>query len=59
MAGRPDLLPSPGSFLSETEAVLRQAGVELGKTYPLPIVDHDHARKAALEAYAHIKAGGS
>ena len=41
------------------EAVLRQAGVELGKTYPLPIVDHDHARKAALEAYAHIKAGGS
>ena len=41
------------------EAVLQQAGVELGKTYPLPIVDHNCARQAALEAYAHIKAGGS
>lgn len=35
--------------------VLRQAGVELGKTYPEPIVSHAIAREVALEAYARIK----
>jgi deoxyribodipyrimidine photo-lyase len=30
--------------------VLRKAGVELGKTYPLPIVDHAAARRRALAA---------
>lgn len=28
--------------------VLRAAGIELGKTYPVPMVDHDVARKEAL-----------
>ena len=33
------------------EAVLREAGVELGRTYPRPLVDHDQARKRALELF--------
>jgi deoxyribodipyrimidine photo-lyase len=33
------------------------AGVELGRDYPLPIVEHDAARKKALERYAIVKAG--
>jgi len=35
--------------------VLAKAGVELGKTYPHPIVDHRAARERALEAFAAIK----
>lgn len=34
---------------------LRAAGVELGKTYPLPIVDHKLARTRALEGYEKVK----
>ena len=32
-------------------AVLAEAGVALGKTYPRPIVDHAAARQAALDAF--------
>ncbi|MGH1481939.1 MAG: cryptochrome/photolyase family protein [Geminicoccales bacterium] len=35
--------------------VLKNAGIELGKTYPKPIVDHGAARKRALDAYKEIK----
>ena len=35
--------------------VLAMAGVELGKNYPRPIVEHDLARKRALEALATLK----
>nr|ALS89974.1 FAD binding domain of DNA photolyase [uncultured bacterium] len=31
------------------------AGIELGKDYPLPIVDHDAARALTLERYAAVK----
>ncbi len=34
---------------------LRRAGVELGKTYPQPIVDHAQARTLALAAFADLK----
>jgi deoxyribodipyrimidine photo-lyase len=34
---------------------LKDAGITLGKTYPAPIVDHDMARKRALEAFARTK----
>ena len=36
--------------------VLKRAGVSLGKTYPLPIVDHKAARDRALQAYEVVKA---
>lgn len=35
---------------------LRQAGVELGRTYPAPMVDHAEARAAALAAFDRFKA---
>jgi deoxyribodipyrimidine photo-lyase len=35
---------------------LAQAGVVLGKSYPLPIVEHKQARARALQAYEQIKA---
>jgi deoxyribodipyrimidine photo-lyase len=34
---------------------LASAGVELGKTYPAPIVDHKMGRERALEAYAKVR----
>jgi deoxyribodipyrimidine photo-lyase len=37
------------------EAERRTAGVELGRTYPWPIIDHDAARKTALEAYKTLR----
>ncbi len=45
-------LPAPWEA---PESVLRQAGVELGKTYPKPIVDHKQARARALEALNQSK----
>jgi deoxyribodipyrimidine photo-lyase len=36
-------------------STLTNAGVELGRTYPAPIVDHDHARERALAALRDIK----
>lgn len=35
---------------------LAAAGVELGKNYPAPIVDHDEAREATLKRYAVVRA---
>lgn len=35
-------------------AVLKDAGVTLGTTYPAPLVDHAAARKLALEAFSSI-----
>jgi deoxyribodipyrimidine photo-lyase len=37
------------------ERVRAQSGVELGKTYPAPIVDHAFARQRALDAFEIIK----
>jgi deoxyribodipyrimidine photo-lyase len=36
--------------------VLAAAGVDLGRTYPLPIVDHAAARARALAGYELVKA---
>jgi deoxyribodipyrimidine photo-lyase len=33
------------------------AGLQLGKTYPEPIVDHWKGRERALAAYARVRAG--
>jgi len=37
--------------------LVAEAGVALGKDYPLPIVDHAERREAALAMYAEAKAG--
>lgn len=51
----PELARLPDKFLHapfEAPAdVLAKAGVELGKTYPEPIVDHTSGRQRALDAY--------
>jgi len=39
------------------KAKLQAAGVELGKAYPLPIVDHKAARSRALVAFAQMRGG--
>ena len=36
---------------------LAAAGIELGKTYPLPVVDHAAAREKTLARYAVVKGG--
>ncbi|RWX75388.1 deoxyribodipyrimidine photo-lyase [Neorhizobium lilium] len=38
--------------------VLAKAGIELGKTYPKPIIDHGFARDRALAAYRALRGGG-
>ena len=57
----PELRRIPDRWLHEPWAappeVLREAGVRLGADYPRPIVDHDSARKRALEALATVVAG--
>jgi len=40
-------------------AVLTRAGVEPGRTYPQPIVNHAVAREVALETFARIKSPGT
>ncbi len=40
------------------EEVLAKAGVRLGESYPLPLVDHARARKAALEGYEAVRRAG-
>jgi deoxyribodipyrimidine photo-lyase len=41
---------------SATPLELKAAGVELGKTYPEPIIAHRLGRERALKAYASIRA---
>ena len=36
-------------------AQLREAGVKLGESYPVPLVDHDRARGRALQAYQSMR----
>jgi deoxyribodipyrimidine photo-lyase len=40
-----------------TPLELASAGVELGKTYPKPIIDHKTGRERALAAYASTRNG--
>jgi deoxyribodipyrimidine photo-lyase len=35
--------------------LLKSSGIELGKTYPFPIVDHKQARARALSAFSELK----
>lgn len=56
----PELAPLPNKYLNrpwEAPAeLLASCGIQLGQTYPLPMVDHAQARLEALAAYASIKA---
>ena len=51
----PELKNLPSQWIHKPwlapEEVLAKAGVVLGKNYPRPIVDHDRARKQALEYF--------
>ncbi len=51
----PELATLPDEFLHRPwmapKAVLDRAGVVLGKTYPLPMVDPDESRKSALAVF--------
>ena len=55
----PELKPLPTPWLHAPWTapihVLNGAGVELGRTYPRPIIDHSEARLRALQALAQIK----
>ena len=55
----PELAKLPNKYLhrpfeAPTE-VLRLSGVQLGRSYPLPIVNHEKGRKQALDALASLK----
>ncbi|MCM2293595.1 DNA photolyase family protein [Allorhizobium sp. BGMRC 0089] len=54
----PELARLPNQFIHKPfeapEQVLKAAGVELGKTYPKPLVDHKQARETALKAFKDI-----
>lgn len=55
----PELEKLPDEFIhcpwEAPPLVLKEAGVTLGKTYPLPIVDHKKARELALKAFQETK----
>ncbi len=55
----PELSDLPNNLIHRpheaTAMELRAAGVELGKTYPAPMVDHKQAREAALAGYEAVK----
>ena len=55
----PELAALPDTYLfnpwQAPASVLEQAGIELGVTYPLPIVDLKQSREEALEAFQSLK----
>ena len=59
----PEIAGLPNRWLQKpweaSQSVRREAGVELGRTYPMPIVNHADARDRALNAYKGMKGGMS
>lgn len=55
----PELSKLPNSWIhapwDAPSPILQEADVELGKTYPFPIVNHAEARSRALDAYQKFK----
>jgi deoxyribodipyrimidine photo-lyase len=55
----PELAHVPAKWIHKPwkapEEVLAEAGVELGRNYPRPVVDHMLARRRALEALSQLK----
>jgi len=58
----PELAALPSSLIQKPwtagAAILAQYGVRLGQTYPLPIVEHDFARRRALAALQSLRDSG-
>ena len=58
----PELSKLEGKYIHRPfeapDDVLKRAGIELGKHYPRPIVDHAMARQRALAAHASLKDDG-
>lgn len=56
----PELAQLPIQYIHEPwnapEAILSQSNIQLGKTYPEPMVDHGTARNHALKVYKQIPA---
>ncbi len=54
----PELAKLPDKWIHKPwqapQAVLQEAGVTLGRSYPQPMVDHDEARKRALELFRNM-----
>ncbi|MBM3846097.1 MAG: deoxyribodipyrimidine photo-lyase [Verrucomicrobia bacterium] len=59
----PELARLPDNWLHQPfeapAAVLKDAGISLGRTYPEPVVLHGTARNIALDAYARVSKGTS
>ncbi len=59
----PELTDLPSAYIHKPwgapPAVLATAGIALGETYPLPLVNHAQARARALAAYNDIKKGAA
>ena len=55
----PELAPLPARHIHDPwnapGQILRDAGISLGETYPLPIVDHATARRRALSTFGRLK----
>jgi deoxyribodipyrimidine photo-lyase len=55
----PELARLPAAWIHQPwkapAEVLREAGVELGRHYPAPVVEHSDSRKRALMAYHRMK----
>ena len=55
----PELANLPDKYLHSPweapKATLLESGVRLGKSYPLPIIDHDKGRMRALDAFETLK----
>ena len=55
----PELAGLPNEWIDKPwkapASILAKAGVELGRTYPSPIVDHEAARERALAAFKSTK----
>src|SRR5262249_47979106 len=58
----PELAKLPAEHIHEpaqaSPSILSAAGVELGTTYPRPIVDHVSARRRALAAFHSLQDSG-
>ena len=59
----PELARLPNAYIhapfQAQAGTLAQAGITLGSSYCFPIVDHDQARRAALDGYDKVRAAAS